>query len=94
MEVWDGIRWERFCSNNFYEDEARTVCQQLGYLDYETILPGDQFGVGYAPPSDVGFHCGSNDNELAYCYIVAIKGTSYCGSVAVRCKQPEDDSEY
>lgn len=86
VEVWDGTRWERYCTTNFDIDEARVVCQQIGFPDYEVILPNDQFGVGFSPPSDVGFHCSSTENELAVCVVSPIKYTSYCGSVAVRCK--------
>ncbi|PIK53454.1 putative deleted in malignant brain tumors 1 protein isoform X1 [Apostichopus japonicus] len=32
VEVWDGSRWERLCNENFYEDEASTVCKQIGFF--------------------------------------------------------------
>ncbi|XP_071819844.1 scavenger receptor cysteine-rich domain-containing group B protein-like isoform X4 [Apostichopus japonicus] len=86
VEVWDGSRWERLCTENFNVNEASTVCKQIGYYDYEEIYYGDQFGISNSPPSDVSFSCGSNDYKLGNCLIFDVTDRSYCASAAIRCK--------
>ncbi|XP_071819857.1 scavenger receptor cysteine-rich domain-containing group B protein-like isoform X2 [Apostichopus japonicus] len=86
VEVWDGSRWERLCTENFNVNEASTVCKQIGYSDYEEIYYGDQFGIGNSPPSDVSFSCGSNDYKLGNCFFFDVTDRSYCASAAIRCK--------
>ncbi|XP_071841004.1 scavenger receptor cysteine-rich domain-containing group B protein-like isoform X2 [Apostichopus japonicus] len=86
VEVWDGFRWERLCIENFYEDEASTVCKQIGFSDYEEIYYDDQFGIGNSPPSDVSFSCGSNDYELGNCFTYDVTHGDNCATVDIRCK--------
>ncbi|PIK53562.1 putative deleted in malignant brain tumors 1 protein-like [Apostichopus japonicus] len=66
VEVWDGSRWERLCTENFNVNEASTVCKQIGYYDYEEIYYGDQFGISNSPPSDKRHckpvHCWDSDS--------------------------------
>ncbi|XP_071840225.1 neurotrypsin-like [Apostichopus japonicus] len=86
VEVWDGSRWERLCNENFYEDEASTVCKQIGFFDYEEIYYDDHFGIGNFPPSDVSFSCGSDDYELGNCFTYNVTFGDNCTTVAIRCK--------
>ncbi|XP_071819145.1 scavenger receptor cysteine-rich domain-containing group B protein-like [Apostichopus japonicus] len=86
VEVWDGSRWERLCTENFNVNEASTVCKQIGFSDYEEIYYNDQFGIGNSPPSDVSFSCAYDDYELRNCYTSDVTYGSYCASAAVRCK--------
>ena len=46
VEILHGGEWGTVCANGWDDDDARVVCDQLGYFGEPTAVSGTQFGRG------------------------------------------------
>lgn len=89
VEVWIFDHWEGVCSYNFYHNEARTVCKQLGYKDVEHIFDPGLFGDNFDLVTSVYFDCDTHDKSLSNCDQHQ-RPNIECEATAVRCLQTDE----
>ncbi|XP_078695032.1 scavenger receptor cysteine-rich type 1 protein M130-like isoform X2 [Branchiostoma floridae x Branchiostoma belcheri] len=96
VEVYYNGQWGTVCSDNFSRQEARVVCRELGFSDYDNYYHNAYFGQGSGPiwMDDLG--CSGYESSLQYCPHNGW-GNHNCGhheDVAVRCWQYTTPAPY
>nr|XP_018909898.1 PREDICTED: lysyl oxidase homolog 3-like isoform X2 [Bemisia tabaci]XP_018909899.1 PREDICTED: lysyl oxidase homolog 3-like isoform X2 [Bemisia tabaci]XP_018909900.1 PREDICTED: lysyl oxidase homolog 3-like isoform X2 [Bemisia tabaci]XP_018909901.1 PREDICTED: lysyl oxidase homolog 3-like isoform X2 [Bemisia tabaci]XP_018909902.1 PREDICTED: lysyl oxidase homolog 3-like isoform X2 [Bemisia tabaci]XP_018909903.1 PREDICTED: lysyl oxidase homolog 3-like isoform X2 [Bemisia tabaci] len=67
VEVFHDGRWGSVCDDEFDEAEARVVCRQLGYRDYQRVTRDSYFGQARKKFWIDDVFCGGSEYELAQC---------------------------
>lgn len=84
VEIWIIDHWEELCSENFYKDEARTICKQLGFSGLDEIYYYEKFGSILDVAFNFTFDCCTDDTHLRNCTL-QLRQYDSCNATSIRC---------
>ncbi|XP_078610727.1 scavenger receptor cysteine-rich domain-containing group B protein-like isoform X2 [Branchiostoma floridae x Branchiostoma japonicum] len=67
VEVYYNGQWGTVCDDGFGWQEARVICRELGFSDYQTYHHNALFGPGTGPIWMDGLNCNGYESSLQYC---------------------------
>ncbi|XP_078612620.1 scavenger receptor cysteine-rich domain-containing protein DMBT1-like isoform X2 [Branchiostoma floridae x Branchiostoma japonicum] len=95
VEVYYSGYWGTVCDDNFGWQEARVVCRELGFTDYNSYQQNAYYGQGSGPIWMDDLSCSGSESSLQYCPHLGW-GSHNCGhseDIGVSCYYPASTPE-